>query len=246
MEASPLRIGSQKLIRCNVCNLQTHHELKAIHIRQQEEEYDTENPNAQPSWVIEYEYLLWACLGCDTAILEEIVKPDFMIHATSTYYPSRKFGQIKRKEFYCLGDKLHRVYCEVVESYNAGLNVLCALGLRSLLEGICVNKGITDDAAFGLESKLGKLDELGLLPPNVVESLFSFKFIGDDAAHRLEPASQEELKLSIEVMEDLLSFLYEAEFLLASKAQRLGENWLVRLEEIKLKKKKSRRKMQSA
>jgi hypothetical protein len=97
------------------------------------------------------------------------------------------------------------------------------MGLRALLEGICIDRGITDAEAWGLETKLEKLKEDEHLPSNIVECLFSFKFIGDSAAHRLEAPAQEELKLAIEVMEDLLKFMYEVEYELSSKARKLAD-----------------------
>ncbi|MFN7354882.1 MAG: hypothetical protein ACK5UZ_06065, partial [Pseudanabaena sp.] len=46
------------------------------------------------------------------------------------------------------------------------------------------------------------------LPSSIVSGLESFKYIGDTAAHRLERTKMEDLRLAIEVMEDLLNFLY--------------------------------------
>jgi hypothetical protein len=97
------------------------------------------------------------------------------------------------------------------------------MGLRALMEGICKDKGITDDQAWGFEAKLEKLKDDKHLPPNIAECLFSFKFMGDDAAHRLETPTQPELRLGVEVMEDLLNFMYEAEYQLSSKADKLAE-----------------------
>jgi hypothetical protein len=50
------------------------------------------------------------------------------------------------------------------------------------------------------------------LPPNIVESLHGFRFIGNKAIHELEPPTQPELALAIDVMEDLLNFLFELEY----------------------------------
>ena len=236
MVIKTLSIGYRMVIKCNTCNLQTNHELKAVHIRHVEEEDNSNSPFAQPSWWIDYEYRFWVCLGCDTAILQELLTPMNDSDLTeSTFYPSRRGGYLDVKNFIQLDDKLKAVYREVVQSYNTGLKIVCGMGLRALLEGICVNKGITDKKAYGLEAKLGKLEEYTHLPSNIVESLYSFKFIGDDAAHRLESTSKEELKLGIEVMEDLLNFLYDVEYKLTSKAQELGNKRPEKIAEIKQK-----------
>ena len=236
--SNTLSVGSRKIIRCNTCNVPTNHELKAVHLRQQEEEYDLNNPFAQPSWWIDYEYRLWVCLGCETASFEEVETYDDQ--TDSTFYPSRRGDYLAVKNFFQLDNRLKAIYQEVIESFNAGLRITCAMGLRALLEGICVNKGITDREAFGLEAKLSKLDEAGLLPSNIVKSLHSFKFMGDDAAHRLEAPRHEELKLAIEVMEDLLNFLYEMEYKLASKAKELADKRPAKMAEVNLGKSKKK------
>lgn len=240
MNLPTVEIGSRKSIRCNTCDWQTNHELKAIQISHYDDadgNYDRNDPFTQPSWWLDTEYRFWACLGCGTAALEivEIIN-GIDYQSSSTYYPSRKGGHLIQKYFVQLDKKLRAIYREIIDSYNARLRITCSMGLRALIEGICIDKGITDKEAFGLEAKLGKLGEKGLLPNNIVDSLYSFKFIGDDAAHRLEAPSQQELKLAIDVMEDLLNFLYEMEYKLASKAQELGNKRSTQITEIKNKK----------
>lgn len=220
MESKELTIGSRGVFSCNTCRVQTHHELKALLTRRDEEEYDLSNPYAAPSWWIDYEYRLWVCLGCDTAVLQELETPMYM-ETFITFYPTRKSGQLEPKSFIRLDHKLQLVYKEVVNAYNNDLRIVCGMGLRALLEGICVNQGITDTVARPLDGKLQKLKEHKHLPPNIVDNLYSFKFIGDAAAHKLDAASKRELELAIEVMEHLLTFLYDMEYKLFSKSQEL-------------------------
>jgi hypothetical protein len=235
MNTNTLNIGSRKAIKCNTCNLKTNHELKAIHVSYYEDDSDSDS-YWQPSWWTNTEYRLWACLGCNTAVLEMVEIISAFDGEIVTYYPSRKGGYLIAKHFVKLDDKLNAVYREVIESFNAQLRITCSIGLRALLEGICVSKGITDREAFALGEKLEKLGEKGLLPTNVVKSLYSFKFIGDEAAHRLEAPTQDELRLAIEVMEDLLNFLYDVEYRLTSKAQELENKRFTKIAEVKEKK----------
>ena len=63
-----------------------------------------------------------------------------------------------------------------------------------------------------------KIDNLSsILPANIVINLHSFRFIGNDAIHELTPPKAEALRLAIEIVEDLLNFLYELDY----KASRL-------------------------
>jgi len=56
-----------------------------------------------------------------------------------------------------------------------------------------------------------------ILPQNIVDSLHGFRFMANDALHRLTGTDCECLRVAIEVCEDLLNFLYELDY----KAQRL-------------------------
>lgn len=228
-----IEIGSTRKLFCNTCKIETNHEVKAMHART-EDVYDEETgepPFAQVIYWENWEYRLWVCRGCDTAMLEEaytdagMYNPDTDKYIeNSTLYPQRTRRVWPQKRFRYLDEKLKAIYQEVIIGFNAGIKIGCSMSLRALLEGVCVNKGITDEIAWGLEDKLKKMEVGNHLPPNIVECLLSFKFMGDDAAHKLEAPTKNELELAISVMEDLLNFLYEAEYELARKAKRLAEN----------------------
>jgi Domain of unknown function (DUF4145) len=227
-----------KKIYCNTCRVATHHVLKTSHIRRVNtselqhlefiETVKLDEPIDFGDGDAVYVYQLWVCQGCDTATLQEICTVKQFVHEegyqiswTFSYHPKRMQETWQRKFFIDLPINLDLIYREVVESFNSGSNILCSIGLRALLEGICVNKGIRDNISYGLEGKINKLSEYQHLPHHITQNLKSFKFIGDGGAHRLEGQEPEQLKLAIEVMEDLLNFLYA----LASKSQSLLE-WI--------------------
>jgi hypothetical protein len=144
---------------------------------------------------------------------------------TYAYHPKRITEDLPRR-FFDTPLEMQMVYYEIVESFNTELKILCAIGLRALLEAICLDKGITGNVAWGLKGKLAELEKRQHIPAAIVKKLESFKFIGDGAAHRLEVTDKEDLKLAIEVMEGLLGFLYDLEdkagFLLARVSQSSG------------------------
>jgi hypothetical protein len=221
-----------KKIFCNTCKIDTKHEVKAVHTRV-EKIYDEdigEPPFAPVVYWEQWEYKLLTCRGCDTAMLEETYTDAGMYDSDSgnqieitTIYPQRNYRVHSPKRFRNLDEKLETLYQEVIIGFNAGVKIGCSMSLRALLEGICVNKGITDAIAWGLEEKLKKLEDGNHLPSNIVDCLLSFKFIGDNAAHKLEAPSKDELELAISVMEDLLNFLFEAEYELTIKAKKLAK-----------------------
>jgi hypothetical protein len=90
---------------------------------------------------------------------------------------------------------------------------LCTAGLRALLEGVCDDKHIK---GRNLRDKIDNLQPL-LANKSIVKNLHHFRFTGNQAVHRLESPTRGDTKLAIEVMEDLLNFLYELDY----KASRL-------------------------
>jgi hypothetical protein len=219
-----LEIGTCQKIYCNTCKVETHHELKAVYDRVDELVSSTDAEDEYTGFEEEWEYRLWLCRGCDTATLEEAYTNTGMLdHKArhnvwkSTLYPKRERRDWSSKRFRQLDAKLASIYREVIESFNADLRILCAVGLRALLEGICAEKGIKGKNLYK------KIDGLKAhLPPNIVESLHSFRFMGNEAAHELQSPSRADLQLAIEVIEDLLNFMYELDYKARGLALQIG------------------------
>jgi hypothetical protein len=215
---SDIEIGTKQKRYCNTCKYTTNHFLNSKHIRLYWEVENEGTPEEFPLWREEWEYRFWVCMGCDTAMLEEAYNgPGYTDNNGKEFYeyttfPRRSSTEWVPKRFASIDKNLSEIYKEIIAAYNSGLTISCAIGLRALLEGICVSKGITDEVSRGLEDKLRKLKTEKHLPENIVDGLHSFKFMGDNAAHRLVSPIKSELHLAIQIMEDLLNFLYEINY----------------------------------
>lgn len=158
-------------------------------------------------------YLLWSCAGCDTCTLEDKYSAEYMVRADGEYiyesifHPKRSQTTRPSKHFQRLPVKLKLLYGEVMSSFNERLHLLCAAGLRALAEGICADKGIKGK---NLEDKIDGMKRL--LPASIVKNLHSFRFIGNKALHELAAPSDFELGLAIDVIEDILNFLYDLDY----------------------------------
>lgn len=242
-----LKTGTVEKAHCNSCGIATPHKLKSSSLC---EEYDVQYEGTEFEtlyWWEEREYRFWVCELCGTAALE-VNYSDLNIDAhladagkngISSWYPSR--AKLTPKRFLPFRTKpLRNIYAEVINSYNSGLNVLCASGLRALLEGICVDMGIEDKGRTRpLTGKLYALVERNLVREEIVDNLFALKFIGDSAIHQLETPTEEELRIGAEVVESLVSLLYkESERRLSSRAAALAEKRPDEVEEQKGKKSK--------
>ena len=96
--------------------------------------------------------------------------------------------------------------------------MLCAGGLRALLEGICVDQGVRKGptargkTSSTLEGKINGLKGLENVPASIVNSLHGFRFLGNTALHELERPHVEDLAMAIEVMEDVMNIIYELDY----------------------------------
>jgi hypothetical protein len=165
------------------------------------------------------EYRLWSCAGCDTCTMEDHYSAEYMrmyVDADSNgdtqiyesvYHPKRMSASRPIKHFVNLPPKLETLYSEVVKSNNEGLHLLCAVGLRSLLEGVCADKAIRGD---NLEKMIEGMK--GSLPESIVTNLHEFRFMGNKAVHELEAPKSYELGLALDVIEDILNFFYALDY----------------------------------
>lgn len=245
-----LKLGTVQKVHCNTCGIKTLHTLKdsslcgKYDIQCEGTEFET------LGWWEEHEYRFWVCQGCETAALEvswsnmaiDGALDEAGKNGVSTWYPPlakltpRRFQQFRKQS-------LRNIYSEVIDSYNLGLKLLCASGLRALLEGICVDMGIEDTGETRLLTrKLYALEERGLVKEEIVDNLFALKFIGDEAIHQLKTPTEEELETGVRVVESLISFLYkEAERQLSSQAAILAGKRTDKVEEQKQKRKRKRK-----
>jgi hypothetical protein len=199
------RFPSAKKIFCNSCKQETNHVAQG--------DYSARVDGEDGWWWHEGVYRLWACAGCESGLLEicwtnvTLTRDDGSQEYTYEYYPKRASHEIEAKMFLRLPQKLQKIYKETIQAFNEGIDLLCTAGLRALLEGICEDKNISGS---NLEKKIDAL--VGLLPKNIVESLHSFRFMGNTAIHELTPPDRADLWLAIEVSEDLLNYFYELDY----------------------------------
>lgn len=205
-------LPNSKRMFCNKCKGETNHSCKADH---------TKNDDLKPPLWNEYVYRLWVCKGCEQGTLEtcycdsSISKTEGNRDYRSELAPFRTLYFHLQKQFYKLPEKLSQIYYESITAYNYQLDILCASGLRGLIEGICQDKKIQGK---NLMIKIDGLEEL--IPKNIVKNLHGLRFMGNKAIHELDKTPGNELKLAIEICEDLLNYIYELEY----KTEKLSDN----------------------
>jgi len=207
-----------KRIFCNKCGGLTRHMLRAEY----HQVFDSSKYEEMYMDFADGYWEIWQCQGCEEiAFLEswslEGEEP------SESFFPERATKLIKEKSFKKIPSELNSIYTEVIRSFNSGCYILCTAGLRALLEGICLNKGIHSGPTTNninrnnLEGKINGLK--AIIPVNIADNLHGFRFLGNKALHELEVPSGKDIALAIEVIEDVLNVIYELDY----KSGRLME-----------------------
>ena len=97
------------------------------------------------------------------------------------------------------------IYHEVVEAINANLSLLAAVGLRSLIEAICNERGVKGNV---LKDKIAGLEKQGVLAAEQAKILHAHRFMGNVAAHHIKRAKRNEILVALEIAEALIKAIY--------------------------------------
>ncbi|HFQ4970556.1 TPA: DUF4145 domain-containing protein, partial [Vibrio vulnificus] len=218
-----------KKIHCNSCNRTTNHTAKSSHTKIV---YFDEDDGCvdESSPLEESEYTFWVCMGCDSACLEDKytcagMNDGFEQVYVSTFYPEHTFSHRNPKSFCYIKDELRDLYRDIVTSFRYDLAIPTATAIRTLLEAICIDQGITDDIAWKFHIKIEKLNDIVGMPKSITEGLLTLKFMGDSAAHKLISPQRKDLSLAIDLLEALMLHLYEAKFDLESKSTQMHKSY---------------------
>jgi hypothetical protein len=172
-------------------------------------------------------YQIVQCQGCRNISFRTFTKkPDFLavvrperkakpIVTTEELYPQRNIERrVKVDLLAVLPAEVMRIYRETNKALLNSQPVLAGIGVRALLEAICVER-----AAKGpnLQAKINSLVILGLLTQGNADFLHSLRILGNQAAHKVVPHGEEKLGLAMDLIEHLLTTVY----LIPAKASKL-------------------------
>lgn len=104
-----------------------------------------------------------------------------------------------------LPEKIRRIYDETFTALSYGLQVLAGIGIRTLVEAVCKDVGTS---AGTLEQRIDGLVDSDVLTKTSADILHRTRFLGNRAAHELEPPTLEQLNAALDVAEHLLATVY--------------------------------------
>jgi uncharacterized protein DUF4145 len=228
-------LGDKYKIYCGNCNNDTNHlVLQSVDTSGSEVIfYVNNNPNMPETidWADHYQII--QCQGCENITFrhlnwfseyQEYYGPnDYNDGTTVRIYPKKDKNTLSLNDYYNVPNSIRRLYRETIDCFNNEALTLCAAGLRSIVEGICLDQGIKNGPVeitkpdgstiikrkSDLRGKIKGLYEKGILTSKNSEILNEHRFLGNEAVHELSQPSVEELSLAIEIVEHTLDDLYE-------------------------------------
>ncbi len=196
---------------CNRCGRDTNHKLIQSHSQ-------TYWPEDDPEMPVDYAEGTWEiiqCAGCELVSFQEswLTSEDWVPNEgpvpTVFRYPEADKDQVSVKFFRQAPYNINKIYEESIQSFNIGNYILCAAGLRIVIEGICEEAMTTEKPKnLNLEKKIDALHEQGILSKKHAEILHALRFIGNEAVHELTAPPADDLKVAIEIVEHTLENLY--------------------------------------
>lgn len=194
-------------VACGRCNTKTNHKvLSAVKLFWDETEYQIQGMNL-------FETI--SCLGCEeisfrlTTSNSDNVEQDedgnYIYPETEELYPNRLVGRPPLIEQYFLPEKIRSMYKETHSALSSKLKILAGIGVRALIESVCV-----EEKAEGadLKKRIDSLVEKGILTQNSAVTLHKTRFLGNKSAHEIEAATDEELGVAFDILENLLMTVY--------------------------------------
>jgi len=98
------------------------------------------------------------------------------------------------------------VYVEVLKAVNLEMTLLAAVGLRTLVEALCIERRCSGP---NLASKIDGLVNSGALSPDQASFLHELRFLGNDAAHEIDAPPVSEVICALDIIESVLQTVYQ-------------------------------------
>ena len=203
--------GETIRIHCNKCGRDTNHQVLMDYCETATDILDSASDftlkRIDYTFDFNYDYQIIRCFGCDT-ISYRSYKYNSEVEDNDGYWEER-YPAIEskiKKGFKYLPSTLIQIYEEVIMTYNNNGFILCAAGIRAVLEGICKNKGITDGV---LDKKINNMREQGFISQQQENIMHKLRFLGNDALHDLQIPTKEEIDAALDIIENIIESLYE-------------------------------------
>ncbi|PAK33834.1 hypothetical protein CHI08_25980, partial [Peribacillus simplex] len=135
-------------VYCSKCKQKTNHLIIYTHT-------EKSNNNDEIQWQEQHHVV--QCAGCDTkAFVKQYGDEDTWVYRGEervwtdvfTVYPEEPISEplpyywLEKKEFRNVPETINQLYLQIIDVYNKGYLLLATIGIRTIIEAICLDVGI--------------------------------------------------------------------------------------------------------
>ncbi|MDR6528271.1 hypothetical protein J2787_003690 [Chryseobacterium rhizosphaerae] len=164
-------------------------------------------------WSKDYEII--QCNGCDNIQFRTVYEDESMrdydefrgeiYYEDKDYFPKNLLRHNSINYAHEIPVKIRIVYFETVEALKNKIYLLAGVGLRAVIEAICLEQNIP---GRNLEIKINKLVQNNLITKKDASLLHSIRFLGNDSVHEMAVPNEQKLRIALDIIESLLKNLY--------------------------------------
>jgi len=191
--------------KCGICERITHHQplfTKSVLI---EGDYDS----------ITVHYIIVECGGCKTvsfllrepdrsALPDEPQFIDYNYPITPNYLDV-SFTFLNENDQEELPGKIYDLYEEVKTLFRKDTNIMAGIGLRMLVEAICLQQKIIGK---NLQEKIKKMHTDGLISTSELPILDKLRLIGNQSAHEIKAFPIDKLSYALDIINHVIKSIY--------------------------------------
>lgn len=160
-------------------------------------------------------YQVIQCRGCedisfrkedtDSESYYQIAEDEWEHDITEALYPPRTSGRVATTKAEELPSAVRSIHEETLQALNGGQPILCGVGIRAIIDAVCI-----DQKAKGsnLQEQISDLGKRRMLTENGERFLHALRILGNKAAHEIKPHSASDLDVAFSVIEHLLNEVY--------------------------------------
>lgn len=199
------------ITNCNQCEDETNHQIlfkkRVTHV------FKSENGKKSSTKDIE-DYMTIQCKGCNTISFLRRDSGSFYDSKGEKYYIDYNFPEIEydtdlkflsQEELNSVPYKIRELYQEVELVFENEGNKLAGVGLRMLVEAICLEQKILGS---NLKIKIEKLHDKGLISKNEIPILDKLREMGNTSAHEIKSFTLDKLEYALDILNHVLKSIY--------------------------------------
>jgi hypothetical protein len=206
-------------IQCNTCKKSTNHEILSENVIGKNEPAFGSNNEYIDTYYFATTAQILKCMGCDSiSFREEITVDGDDTLIAPKVFPKRSLNSVEIKKYPNIDPRVTLIYTQTIETYNNGQSLLCAAGIRGIVEAICRVKRIKDgpvkksganiNRSNQLVGKINGLQEKGIITNIQASILHATRYLGNEAIHEIREPSKDDLKKGIDVIEHIITAIF--------------------------------------